>query len=451
MKIRIKMTLWYTLLTSILLAAFLPLLYRTISNSLFSSEKNLLESAMAQTIMNIDYQSTDSVLYIWSDSETTYDLPTIIWDVDDKVVYSHHSLSWLFNIPFTRENMQKINQNDVNWLLYDNIAYDEGKPIAKIRICRSLENMKATLRSTLFMMLIIALPIYFLVTILGGLLIAKRALRPISKITALAKNIETDDLSKRIQEIKCKDEVGELTETFNRMLSHLEQSFQNEKRFTSDASHELRTPISVIMANAEMALATEQNTETQNSLSIILAECNRINVIISQLLLLSRGTEGRYVPEFELTGLNVIIDTVLEQLADIAEDNSITLLHTTEKDYQLFMDQSLLTQMMLNLVENAIKYGSPGGHVWVNITEQVDSLTINVTDDGIGIDRKTFPFLFDRFYRVDESRDRSGCGLGLSIVKWIVDIHDGKITVESEVDKGTTFSVTLNRLCPSVF
>ncbi len=443
MKIRLKMTLWYTLLTSILLAAFLPILYRTISNSLLSSEKNLLESAMAQTIMNIDYKSDVSILFIWSDSETTYDLPTLIWDENDELVYSHHSLSWLSDLPFTQENMQKINKNGVDWLLYDNIAYDEGKPVAKIRICSSLENMKTTLRNILFLMLVIVLPIYFLVTILGGLIIAKRALQPISKISALAKSIESDDLSKRIREIKYKDEVGELAETFNGMLNHLEQSFQNEKRFSSDASHELRTPVSVIMANAEMALAMETNTEVQRSLSTILTECNRINVIITQLLMLSRGTEGRYIPEFELTSLNVIIDTVLEQLSDLAGSNSITLMHTSEKEYQLLMDQSLLTQMMLNLVVNAIKYGKHGGHVWIHVKEEDDFLVITVADDGIGIDHKDLPFLFDRFYRVDKSRDRSGSGLGLSIVKWIVEKHHGKIAVESEIDKGTTFSITL--------
>ncbi len=444
MKIRIKMTLWYTLLTSILLAIFLPILYQTISISLLSSEKNLLQAAMSQTIMNIDYESDSASLFIWNDPETSYDLPTLIWDADHELVYSHRSSQWLFDIPFIEDKMRKISKDGSNWILYDNIAYDDGKLAAKIRICSSLENIEATLRNTLLEILIVVLPIYFLVTILGGLLIAKRALRPISNITALAKSIESSDLSKRITEINCKDEVGELAETFNGMLNHLEQSFQNEKRFASDASHELRTPVSVIMANAEMSLAMEQNTETQKTLSIILNECHHMNVIISQLLMLTRGMEGKYTPKFEQTSLNVIIDTVLEQLFDLAEDNSITLLNTTEKEYQLFMDQSLITQMMLNLVTNAVKYGNHGGHVWINAKDLDGFLIITITDDGIGIDKENLPFLFDRFYRVDKSRDRNGSGLGLSIVKWIVEKHNGKITVCSEIDKGTTFSIILD-------
>jgi len=440
-KIRVKMMLWYTLLTTILLAVFLPILYSVLSRSLLSNEKNNIETAMSQAMISVEFEN--NVLSIQDDITLSSSMPTIIWDKSGKVLYANTKIEWSHELPYAQGDIRRIELNDVDWLVYDKTVLNDGKEQARIRICSSLEGMENTLHRTLFIILAI-LPLYFIITILGGLIIAKRSLRPISMITDLAKSIKLSDLSKRITGVICDDEVGELADTFNGMLASLEESFDKEKRFASDASHELRMPVSVIMANAEAVLAARQDEETEKSISVILLESKRMNAIISQLLMLTKGIEGKYKPNFEQNSLNIIINAVLEQLQDEAERQSVTLIDETDSEIFALIDQSLITQMMLNIISNAIKYGKPGGHVWVEVVCIGNEYLLTIKDDGIGIAANELPFIFDRFFRVDKSRDRSGSGLGLSIVKWIVDTHKGSIDVKSEIDSGTIFSILLN-------
>lgn len=300
------------------------------------------------------------------------------------------------------------------------------------------------------LIIFVSIPAYLIITILGGLLIAKKALYPINKITQTAKAIGRGDLSSRIMKVESNDEVGELAETFNGMLERLEASFNKEKQFASDASHELRTPVAIIMAYSE-SLLTDLNTEEENaellkSLVTIYKESKRMNTIIAQLLMLTRGYEGRYRLELEQIVLQEVISSVIEQLDETAGNTKITLSHKVKENIFLIADQSLITHMMLNLVENAIKYGKAGGNVWVTAEKQEGNVLISVIDDGIGISQDNLPFIFERFYRADQSRDRSGTGLGLSIVKWIVEEHNGNIEVSSELGKGTTFEIRLKSM-----
>jgi len=226
-----------------------------------------------------------------------------------------------------------------------------------------------------------------------------------------------------------------------------ETSFNKEKRFTSDASHELRTPVAIVMAYSESLLADldsdENVTELEKSLVTIHKESIHMNTIISQLLLLTRGYEGRYQLELEQIDLREIISNVIEELEEMADIEKIELSYNISDDISLRADQSLITQMMLNLVGNAIKYGKVGGNVWVTATRLEDEVIITVSDNGIGIAEEHLPFIYERFYRADQSRDRSGSGLGLSIVKWIVQEHGGRIEVKSELGNGTTFEILL--------
>lgn len=326
------------------------------------------------------------------------------------------------------------------------MAFNENEQVARVRVCSSLESLENALNKVK-LIIFVSIPAFLIVTILGGLIIAKKALQPINNITQTAKMIGRGDLSSRIMGVESNDEVGELAETFNGMLERLEASFNKEKRFASDASHELRTPVAIVMAYSESLLADlnadEENTELEKSLVAIYKESRRMNAIIAQLLMLTRGYEGGYRLELEQIDLSEVIGSVVEQLEEMAESIKITLTYQVEDNILLMADQSLLTHMMLNLVENAIKYGKAGGKVGVTATKQGDNVVIIVTDDGLGISSDNLPFIFERFYRADLSRDRSGTGLGLSIVKWIVQEHNGDIEVKSELGKGTTFEIRL--------
>jgi signal transduction histidine kinase len=285
-----------------------------------------------------------------------------------------------------------------------------------------------------------------LIAAAGGLFIAHKALKPITKITRTAAEIEKGDLSLRIKGIETKDEVGQLADTFNNMLEHLEIAFKREKQFSSDASHELKTPVSIIISYSEALIASRNkiiSEEELNYFKLIHTEGARMNVIISQLLMLARGSEGKYQIEIEKIDLNEIISSVLEQMQEIASESGIALLYESNQEIMCRGDQSLIIQMLFNLIENGIKYGKPGGYVRMSASIEKNATQITIADNGMGISQEELPYIFDRFYRVDKSRDRSGSGLGLSIVKWIVDEHNGKIQVNSAPGEGTTFFIAI--------
>ena len=441
-KIRTKMMLWYTLLTSILLLVFIPVLYQSISDSFYNEAKSKLKSdisdAEAGVIFEADKLSWDENTII------SGSLPTFVADLSENLIYSNSTMDQITDISFQDDTIRTVKYQGQTWLVLDEAIAREGTEVAHMRMFGSLKTVEETLKKVRII-IFISIPAYFLITILGGLFIAKKALQPINMITQTAKKIGRGDLSSRIDRMDSRDEVGELSETFNEMLEKLEDSFNKEKRFSSDASHELRTPVSIIMAYSEAMLTDikEQKTidDLEKSLQVIYKESERMNSIISQLLMLSRGFEGKYQVEKENINLTEIIENVTEQLEEIAEASDIQLIFTDREPVFFMGDQSLITHMMLNFVENAIKYGVKGGHVWVNTVKREDEVIIIVMDDGIGIAPEHLAHIFQRFYRVDQSRDRRGTGLGLSIVKWIVEEHQGTIEVSSYLGKGTTFEI----------
>jgi signal transduction histidine kinase len=295
----------------------------------------------------------------------------------------------------------------------------------------------------LILLLLILVPVYLLISAVGAFFLAKRAMRPIRQITKTAQAIESGDMAQRIHNVDSNDEVGELADTFNGMLDTLEISFRRERQFTSDASHELRTPITVIAACTEDALGDNGAVNCRENLETIKDEAARMTKIISQLLMLSRGYEGRCHFEPDRICLYDMVDSVSEELKDTAEKMCISIHNDVGKNIDVTADQSLMTQLFVNLIGNAVKYGSAGGNVWLNAREQDGQLHIEVSDDGIGISEDDQTHIFERFYRADKARDRTGSGLGLAIVKWIVDLHSGAIGVKSSLGHGTTFEITL--------
>ena len=241
--------------------------------------------------------------------------------------------------------------------------------------------------------------------------------------------------------------MGELAGTFNDMLERLEKLFLRERMFSSAASHELRTPVAVMMAYCEAFLSEALNGGMMpgsiQSLEKMLKETKRMDTIISQLLLLSHGDEGKYKMIPENINVYEIVDAVLQEMREQADNAGIKLKYHGKKDIMVVADQSLLAQLILNLVENAVKYGKRGGRAEVFAEQEAEYTTILVSDNGLGIAGKDLPHIFERFYRADKSRDRSGSGLGLSIAEWIARVHGGEIKVNSEYGSGSVFTVCL--------
>lgn len=303
--------------------------------------------------------------------------------------------------------------------------------------------------------LLLATPLTLLLAAAGGYWLASRAIRPVQAITQTARDISETDLSRRLN-LPNRDELGELAATFDRMLDRLQAAFERQRRFTGDASHELRTPLTIVNLEVEHALANPNLTAEQSRmLSIIQAECAYMTRLVDNLLMLARADAGQTVFQRDLLDLSDLALEVIERLAPLAAEQGIELRVGELPELLLVGDRLYLSQMLSNIVENAIKY-TKRSDGWVQVSAGSDPAEplvawARVEDNGPEISQEHFPQLFERFYRVDQSRATSqhgfdgadGSGLGLAIVDWIVKLHGGQISIRSEPGRGTTIEVRL--------
>jgi heavy metal sensor kinase len=277
-----------------------------------------------------------------------------------------------------------------------------------------------------------------------GSVIAGQALQPIDTISHTAKQItDGGDLSKRIEYDGPSDELGQLIATFNATLERLERSFNLQRRFVGDVSHELRTPLTTIQGNLDLM---KRFGPDPTSIDAMDSEVKRMTRMVGDLLLLAQADSGRLPLADTRVELGTLVLEVFQQAKVLAKDVEIRL--ATLDPVSVRGDPDRLKQLVLNLTTNAIKYTPAGGHVILKVTDEGGYAFIRVQDTGIGIPREDIEHIFERFYRVDKARSRQlgGAGLGLSIARWIVEAHRGKIWVESEVNQGSTFIVQLPNL-----
>jgi len=282
----------------------------------------------------------------------------------------------------------------------------------------------------------------------GGLWLADRAMRPVQKITQAAHSISETDLSRRLN-MKSKDELGQLANTFDQMLARLQAAFERQRQFVADASHELRTPLTIVNLESSRALASKRTPqEYQRALGVIRSENEFMSHLVNDLLTLARMDSGQMAMEKNPLDLSEIALDALERLAPLAERKNVRLEAGELPEVNILGDRQYLMQMISNLVENGIKYtDGDGKHVRVETGLDGSYAWVKVADDGAGIPPEHLPQLFNRFYRVDKARSRGdedeqgGSGLGLAIVDWIAHAHGGDVRVESVLGQGTTFEV----------
>jgi heavy metal sensor kinase len=309
----------------------------------------------------------------------------------------------------------------------------------------SLEGVDAALQRAGYILLILT-PSVLVVALLGGWLLVGRALRRVDQLTRTAVEIQGTNLQRRIQHAGPDDEIGRLARAFDQMITRLDQSFQQVKRFSADASHELKTPLTAIRGEAEVALmGTLEPDGYRRSLRTILESAERMSEIVESLLLLSRTDAGQQTVQLAPVDLGSLVLQVVEDLEHQARKGSIRVEVTDLEPLTVQGDRLWLGQAVGNLVSNAIKYTPPGGEVRVALRGEAGFAVLELRDTGIGIAPEHLAHIFDRFYRVDEGRDRSrgGAGLGLSITRWAIEAHGGEITVESTPGEGSCFRVRL--------
>jgi signal transduction histidine kinase len=303
-------------------------------------------------------------------------------------------------------------------------------------------------------MLVIA-PLILLGAGLLGYWLAGTSLRPVQTIMdEVAAISDGTSLHRRLAVPLSGDEMARLALTVNGMLARLEQSFGSLHRFTADASHELKTPLMVLRAGVERALVHPGTPpEILQSLDETLAQINQMTEMVESLLTLARADEGRAPLALEECDLRELVADVAETAGMLGEGVGVAEVHTLpDTPVRLPVDRGRIRQMLLNMVTNAIKYTPQGGTVTLKLTEDDDAVILSVRDTGIGIAPGDLPHIFERFWRADPARSRTGerpgVGLGLAITKWIAEAHGGSITVASRPGRGTVFTVLLPKRSP---
>ncbi len=296
--------------------------------------------------------------------------------------------------------------------------------------------------------LLFGAPMMLLLAGFGGYLLAGRSIAPLRTMAEQARQIGDSNLHRRLEIGHAAEELQILAVSFNELLARLDQSFEGMRRFVADASHELRTPLAVIRGEADVALSKERSElEYREALAIILDESRRLSRLVDDLLNLARADAGRVKLQVSEFYFNELLAECCRSLGPLAAAREVRLECPAGPDIPFRGDEQLLRRLVLNLVDNGIRYTPAGGRVAVAVLAEDPGVRLRVSDNGPGIPPDSAPHVFERFYRVDRvrSREDGGFGLGLSIVKWIAETHRGAVQLETRPEEGSTFTVTLPR------
>jgi heavy metal sensor kinase len=297
-------------------------------------------------------------------------------------------------------------------------------------------------------MLALLAPLLLMAASAGGYWISRRALAPVDEISGATQRISIENLTDRLQVPQTGDQLQRLSETLNAMLSRLEASVRRMTQFTADASHELRAPVSLIRTTAEVAVLKRDRPaqEYLEALDDILEESERTSQVVDSLMLLARADSGKESVEHVPVDACTIVRSAAEQGERLARNREVEFsLDLPSKPIPIQADPEALRRALLILMDNAAKYTARGGSVKVGLARRDGWAVASVSDTGIGIGPQDLAHIFDRFWRADKarSREQGGAGLGLSIAKWIIDMHGGKISVQSEPGKGSVFEIRM--------
>jgi len=298
----------------------------------------------------------------------------------------------------------------------------------------------------------IVLPLFVLLAGFGGYLLTAHQLAPLQAMALQARRISGANLDRRLEIGDAAEELATLGASFNELLARVDQSFDTMRRFVADASHELRTPLSVIRGEADLALTRDRSpAEYRDALAVILDESRRLSRLVDDLLNLARADGGHVQLQIREFYFNDLVTDCCRTLQSLAASRGIALECHAETDLPFSGDEELLRRLVINLLDNAIRYTPPGGTVKADLSRGREGaseppyIRLRVSDTGIGISPEAAPHVFERFFRADKARSRAegGFGLGLSIVKWITESHHGAVELHSDAAAGSTFTVTL--------
>ena len=441
LSIRHWIVIWYTI--------WMVLLIVLVFAGIFSGSSYLVERRTKAGVIDAVNDAINEIEYDngWLDFD----------DVDFRrggayiALYDNQGFRIAGNVPeevpysgFSDGILRTLSSRGSSWYVYDSLLSFNETDSVWVRGIIGSYDMRAVV-SSMQGVLMIVLPLLVIMAASGGYLIVKRSFRPIDRMIKTAEEISSgNDLSKRIGCQKGSSELYKAAASFDRMMDRIETSFEKEKQFTSDASHELRTPISVIIAASSYGLSHTDDKDAKETFGVISHQAERMSSLVSELLYIARADKGTIKLEKEDIDLSELMDMVAETMEERASEKNISIHAECNDSVIVCADRDMMMRVLINLVSNAITYGRENGNIWISVSRDADDAIITVRDDGIGISEEHINRIWDRFYQVDGSRSAgNGSGLGLSIVKEIATLHSGSVSVESEKGKGSTFRVNI--------
>lgn len=462
--IRTKLTFWYVSLLTVSLLAFggvfsyslLKIFMYRIDNQISSVANMMVHTVIRPSGQLFLPQEFDIILERFFGIRTAGNYIQVL-DRNGAVVARSSNLE-TFSLPIpkqtytaallegatTFEIVQSVGRYPVRLVTKPIILKERGL-VAIVQVGSSLESVQEVFHSFLY----IFIPGIFASVIVAsavGWFLARKALQPVTEITKLAQRIGAENLSERLNIAVSHDEIGALASTINGMFERLEDSFKQIKQFTADASHELKTPLTILKGEMEIALRSKGDMgHMREALTSGLEEIDRMSRIVVNLLDLAKMDVEKGALPMEPVNIDRVLAERFEHFRRRASDKSIELVLARSDKAVVKGDPVRLSQLLSNLIDNAIKYTGRGGRVELSLDIDGGEAVIRVKDTGMGIPASDIPYIFDRFYRVNQARsgDEGGAGLGLSICREIATSHGGRITVASEPGFGTTFTATL--------
>jgi heavy metal sensor kinase len=452
--VRWRLTLWYTLVLTALVAILSLVFYYAQQRLLLDSLDDTLSAQAALTTSSIAIDGTD-LRATFDDFDNPKDGEQFVRvaNTDGDIIAATGGSTSAPSDFLGGIGTALGGQSSYQWMRVDTehmrvfsqpIRASDGHVVGVVQVGLSDGDIKETLNISVTLALLL-LPVTLLIAGGSGYWLAGRALKPINTIAELARNIESDALSRRIELELPNDEIGTLANMFNRMLDRIERAFVRQRQFTADASHELRTPLTLMHSQLEVALASPRDAERdQEVFAELTQDVDRLTRLAAALLTLARSDNEQLLLTRELIDVDEFMRRIQGQYAERAAERGVKLV-TDATPGTFVADEDKLTQVFFNLLDNALRYAPAGTSVLLAAESKTDGVEFKVTDEGKGISAEHLPHIFDRFYRVEPGRaeESSGIGLGLSICQMIIEAHEGTITATSAEGSGTTITISL--------
>lgn len=474
--IRFKVILWYTLLLTITLFIFSFILYEGFRKTLYDDFDDLLSSraegvansidtfwhAKGRTLAHAaDMDSFVTIARTWVEEQRKDpELMTVfvqILDLHGERIVSSKVMPSITQL--SKEDFNDILDGEdsfdtvggalpagkkVKFRMYSKPVLEEGKVTYVVQVAGPLDLLMVALKN-LILMLFLLLPLTVILAAAPGVFLVRLTLKPVDTMVKTLRQITAENLKLKIHIPDTKDEIRRLADTFNEMIERLDRSFSSQQRFIQDVSHELKTPLAILKGEIESIISKIQPFDKNKAaLQKMLMEINILYRIIEHLLTITTFENEQMVLEIKKIDLTALVEQVVNGAKTLADQKDIDTSFYCDRTITLDGDENQLSRLFMNLIDNAIKYTHRKGRITVTAHRDGEFAKIAVSDTGVGMPENEIPYIFDRFYQIVKSRNPSnGFGIGLSIVKSVVEAHKGTISVTSQRGQGSTFAVSL--------